>query len=58
VAVRDASAGYARELGLLRQQMAGAVAPRSTGRKGGPLTEPARKQPRAARKVASPKKPQ
>ena len=55
-AVRDASAGYARELGLLRQQMTEAVAPRSTGRKGGPVTVPARKQPRAARKAASGKK--
>jgi chromosome segregation ATPase len=57
VAVRDASAGYARELGLLRQQMTGVVAPRSASRKGGPATEPARKQPRAARKAASAKKP-
>jgi hypothetical protein len=56
VAVRDASAGYARELGLLRQQMAGAVAPRSAGRKGGPVTIPAGKRPRAVRKAASPKK--
>jgi hypothetical protein len=55
-AVRDASAGYASELGLLRQQMTEAVAPRSTGRKGGPVTVPARKQPRAARKAASGKK--
>jgi hypothetical protein len=57
-AVRDASAGYARELGLLRQQMAGAVAPRSTGRQAGPVTVSARKQPRPARKVASAKKPE
>jgi len=57
VAVRDASAGYARELGLLRQQMTGAVAPRGSGRKGGAVTAPARKQPRAARKAASAKKP-
>jgi len=55
--VRDASAGYARELGLLRQQMAGAVAPRSAGRKGKPTTASARKPPRVARKAASPKKP-
>jgi predicted nucleic acid-binding Zn-ribbon protein len=55
--VRDASAGYARELGLLRQQMTGAVAPRSAGRKGGPATASARKPPRVARKAASPKKP-
>jgi predicted nucleic acid-binding Zn-ribbon protein len=55
-AVRDASAGYARELGSLRQQMTGKVAPRSATRKGGPVTVPARKQPRAARKAASPKK--
>ena len=57
VAVRDASAGYARELGLLREQMAGAVAPRSSGRRGGAVTAPARKQPRATRKAASAKKP-
>jgi chromosome segregation ATPase len=57
VAVRDASAGYARELGMLRQQMTGAVAPRSSGRKGGSVTVPARKQPRATRKAASAKKP-
>jgi len=56
-AMHDANAGYARELGLLRQQMTGAVAPRSASRKGGPVTVPARKQPRAARKAASPKKP-
>jgi hypothetical protein len=57
IAVRDASAGYARELGLLRQQMTGAVAPRGSGRKGGAVTVPARKQPRATRKAASAKKP-
>jgi chromosome segregation ATPase len=57
VAVRDASAGYARELGLLRQQMTGAVAPRGSGRKGGAVTVPARKQPRATRKAVSAKKP-
>ncbi|NMM03131.1 ATPase [Paraburkholderia sp. RP-4-7] len=56
VAVRDASAGYARELGLLRQQMAGTVAPRNSGRKGGSVTVPARKQSRATRKAASAKK--
>ena len=56
VAVRDASAGYARELGLLRQQMTGAVVPRRSGRKGGAVTVPARKQPRATRKAASAKK--
>ncbi|HTJ16269.1 MAG TPA: hypothetical protein VL494_05760 [Steroidobacteraceae bacterium] len=55
-AVRDASAGYARELGLLRQQMTGAVAPRSSGRKGGAVTVPVRKRPRATRKAAK-KKP-
>jgi hypothetical protein len=55
--VRDASAGYARELGLLRQQMAAAVAPRSAGRKGKPTTASARKPPRVARKAASLKKP-
>jgi hypothetical protein len=57
VAVRDASAGYARELGLLRQQMTGAVAPRSASRKAGPVTISTGKQPRAARKTASPKMP-
>ncbi|MFL9861059.1 DNA-binding protein [Paraburkholderia madseniana] len=57
VAVRDASAGYARELGMLRQQMTGAVVPRRSGRKGGSVTVPARKQPRATRKAASAKKP-
>ncbi|SOE98044.1 replication region DNA-binding N-term [Burkholderia sp. OK233] len=57
VAVRDANAGYARELGLLRQQMTGTVAPRSSGRKGGSVTAPGRKQPRATRKAASAKKP-
>ncbi|MFM0008585.1 DNA-binding protein [Paraburkholderia dipogonis] len=57
VAVRDASAGYARELGLLRQQMTGAVAPRSSDRKGGAVTVPVRKQPRATRKAAAKKKP-
>jgi hypothetical protein len=57
VAVRDASAGYARELGLLRQQMTGAVVPRRSGRKGGAVTVPARKQSRATRKAASAKKP-
>ncbi|MCX4150323.1 MULTISPECIES: DNA-binding protein [Paraburkholderia] len=57
VAVRDASAGYAQELGMLRQQMTGAVAPRSSGRKGVSVTVPARKQPRATRKAASAKKP-
>ena len=57
VAVRDASAGYARELGMLRQQMTGTVVPRSSGRKGGPVTVPARKQPRATRKAVSAKKP-
>ena len=57
VAVRDTSAGYARELGLLRQQLTGAVAPRSAGRKGAPVTVPARKPPRADRKAASAKKP-
>jgi chromosome segregation ATPase len=57
VAVRDASAGYARELGVLRQQMTGAVAPRGSGRKGGAVTVPARKQPRATRKAGSAKKP-
>ena len=57
VAVRDASAGYARELGLLRQQMTGTVALRSSGRKGGSVTVPARKEPRATRKAASAKKP-
>jgi hypothetical protein len=57
VAVRDASAGYARELGLLRQQMTGAVAPRTAGRKGAPVKVSAGKPPRAARKAASPKKP-
>ena len=56
-AVRDANAGYAQELGMLRQQMTGAVAPRSSGRKGGAVTVPARKQPRATRKAASAKKP-
>jgi chromosome segregation ATPase len=56
-AVRDASARYARELGLLRQQMTGAVAARSAGRKGGPTTASTRKPPRVARKAASPKKP-
>jgi chromosome segregation ATPase len=56
-AVRDANAGYAQELGLLRRQMAGAVAPRSSGRKVGAVTVPARKQPRATRKAASAKKP-
>ena len=57
VAVRDASAGYVCELGLLREQMTGAVAPRSSGRRGGAVTVTARKQPRAARKAASAKKP-
>jgi chromosome segregation ATPase len=57
VAVRDASAGYARELGFLRQQMTGAVAPRTAGRKGALVKVSAGKPPRAARKAASPKKP-
>jgi hypothetical protein len=56
-AVRDASAGYAQELGMLRQQMTGTVVPRSSGRKGGAVTVPARKPPRATRKAASAKKP-
>ncbi|MFM0342198.1 DNA-binding protein [Paraburkholderia fungorum] len=57
VAVRDANAGYARELGLLRQQMTRTVAPRSSGRKGEAVAVRARKQPRATRKAASAKKP-
>lgn len=57
VAVRDANASYARELGLLRQQMTGTVAPRSSGRKGGSVTVPVGKLPRATRKAASAKKP-
>ncbi|MGF6723355.1 hypothetical protein P3T43_002710 [Paraburkholderia sp. GAS41] len=56
VAVREQSAGYARELGLLRQRMTATTAPRSPGRKGTPVTVPARKAPRAARKAASAKK--
>jgi hypothetical protein len=56
VAVRDASAGYARELGLLRQQMTVAAAPRSASRKGGPVKAPTGKQLRAGSKVTSAKK--
>jgi chromosome segregation ATPase len=56
VAVRDASAGYARELGLLRQQMTVAAAPRSASRKGGPVKAPTAKQLRAGSKVTSAKK--
>jgi chromosome segregation ATPase len=53
-AVREASATYARELWLLRQQMT-AASPRSTGRKGAPATIPARKPPGSARKVSAKK---
>jgi hypothetical protein len=55
-AVRDTNAGYARELGVLRQQMTGGVTTHSARRKGEPVAVPTRKRPRAAHKVAGTKK--
>jgi chromosome segregation ATPase len=56
-AVRDANAGYEREIGMLRQQMTGRGTTRSPRRKGEPGAVPTRKQPRPVRKVAGAKKP-
>jgi hypothetical protein len=56
-AVRDTNAGYAHELGVLRQQITGKVAARSAIRKDCPVTIAACKRPRAIRKAASAKKP-
>lgn len=56
-AMREANAGYAQELAMLRQQLTDGVITRSPRRKGEPVAVPTCKRPRPVRRVGGTKKP-